>query len=77
MCKVPLSHPSVPDRMAPALECLSPDIVAKLQAGLPCQSKEVIMDRLGISSNTWTKLKRGVPVRRSIVERLVAKVTNY
>lgn len=49
--------------------------VARLASQLSCQSKECVMDTLGISSNTWTKMKRGEPVRRILVERAIERVS--
>jgi hypothetical protein len=47
----------------------------KLLAGhLPNQSKECVMERLGISSQTWTKMKRGEPVRHILIERAIRRV---
>jgi hypothetical protein len=49
--------------------------VERMAALLPAQSKEVVSNVLGISSNTWLKIKRGEPIRASIAfglaERLV------
>jgi enoyl reductase-like protein len=49
-------------------------LVAAMQALLPVQTKECIMDTLGISANTWVKVKRGEAVRRSTVEYLIRRV---
>jgi hypothetical protein len=48
---------------APRTILVRPEIVEELKSILPNQSKEAVMETLGISSNTWTKLKRGMPVR--------------
>lgn len=48
-------------------------LVDRMRAILPCQSKEVVMEVLGISSNTWTKVKRREPIRASIAERLIRR----
>lgn len=62
-----------PGDAGPALASLSPEIVQKMRDMLPCQSKEVVMDILGISSNTWTKIKHGKPIRLSTVDRLKSR----
>lgn len=31
------------------------------------------MEVLGISANTWLKIKRGEPIRRSIAQRLIQR----
>jgi len=33
------------------------------------------MDVLGISSNIWTKMKRGEPVRRILTERAIQRLS--
>lgn len=48
--------------------------VDRLRGQLRNQSKECVMDTLGISANTWTKIKRGEPVRRALVERAIARL---
>jgi hypothetical protein len=54
-----------------AVDRLSDDLIDRMRARLPSQSKEAVIGELGISSNTWTKLKRGEPIRRSIADRLM------
>jgi hypothetical protein len=49
-------------------------VVQIMRDRLACQSKECVMDTLGISSNTWQKIKRGEPIRRSIGERLLLRI---
>jgi hypothetical protein len=48
--------------------------VDRLRGQLRNQSKECVMDTLGISANTWTKLKRGEPVRWALVKRAIARL---
>lgn len=48
--------------------------VDQLRRLLPNQSKESVMDTLGISSNTWTKMKRGEPVRSWLVDRAISRL---
>jgi len=49
-------------------------VVQIMRDRLACQSKECVMDTIGISSNTWQKIKRGEPIRRSIGERLLQRI---
>jgi hypothetical protein len=49
-------------------------IVATLASRLPAQSKEMVQEHLGISANTWLKIKKGQPIRRSTAEMLVQRV---
>lgn len=49
-------------------------LVATLAACLPAQSKEMVQAHLGISTNTWMKIKKGQPIRRSTAEMLVQRV---
>lgn len=46
------------------------DLVERMAHGLKRQSREELMDCYGISYNTWRKLRSGVPIRASLVERL-------
>lgn len=42
---------------------------------LPAQSKEIVMEVLGISANTWLKIKRQQPIRASIATRLAERLS--
>jgi len=48
-------------------------LVEALRAKLRCQSKDCVQETLGISSNTWVKMKRGEPIRRSTAEQLIQR----
>lgn len=48
--------------------------IQSLRSLLPAQSKEAVMDVLGISANTWVKIKRGDPIRASTAKWLVMRV---
>jgi hypothetical protein len=50
-------------------------LVEFMKKNLPSQSKECIMDNLGISANTWQKIKHGKPIRRSTAEVLLARLS--
>lgn len=53
---------------------LSQDAVELLRGRLSNESKEAVSDALGISSNTWIKVKRGMPVTASLARRLVERI---
>jgi hypothetical protein len=53
---------------------LDGDTIALLRKRLPNESKETVSDALGISSNTWIKVKRGKPVNASLARRLVERI---
>jgi hypothetical protein len=44
--------------------------VCRMADLLPNQSKESVMEALGVSSNTWLKIKRGEPIRTSTARML-------
>jgi hypothetical protein len=43
---------------------------------LPRHTAEDIQQFFGISLNTWTKLRKGEAIRRSVAERLIARLEN-
>ena len=47
------------------LVTFAPYVVERIATMLPAQSKEIVTEVLGISSNTWVKIKRGEPIRAS------------
>jgi len=65
---------ATPDADA-GLSVVDTSTVERLHRHLRNQSKDCVMETLGISSNTWTKIKRGKPVRRILVERAIRRVT--
>lgn len=52
-------------------------VVEKLSVHLRVKTAECVMDTFGISINTWNKMKRGIPIRRSVAERLLDRVEHY
>lgn len=50
------------------------DLVEQMATRLPRQSRDELMERYGISYNTWRKLRAGVPIRASLAERLEQRV---
>jgi len=53
---------------------LSAEFISLLRGSIPAQTQECVSDRLGISGNTWVKIKRGHPILESTAERLVARL---
>lgn len=61
----------------PRLSYVHSGVVEKLSAHLRAQTAECVMATFGISINTWTKMKKGIPIRRSVAERLIDRVDQY
>ena len=53
-----------------AQEHILPAQVERMREMLSRRSDQGVMDVFGISANTWLKLRRGEPIRRSLAERL-------
>lgn len=62
---------------APNLSYVNDWVIEKLSPHLRAQTAECVMDTFGISINTWKKMKRGLPIRRSVAERLLDRVEPY
>jgi len=61
----------VPETAAPQrLRCVDTLVVGRMKARLPGEIDDVLMDSFGISYNTWRKVRSGLPIRRSVAERL-------
>jgi hypothetical protein len=58
----------------PRLSYVNPMIVEKMSSRLRAQTAECVMDTLGISVNTWLKMRKGMPIRKSVAERLLQRV---
>lgn len=58
----------------PRLSYVNPTIVEKMSSRLRAQTAECVMDTLGISVNTWLKMRKGMPIRKSVAERLLQRV---
>lgn len=52
----------------------APELVDTLRQGLPAITREWLMTCYGISETTWTKLRDGKPVKRTTLERIVARL---
>lgn len=55
------------------LHHLDPAFIIELSGRLPAHTAECIQDTFGISANTWLKLRKGMPIRQSVAERLLSR----
>jgi hypothetical protein len=55
------------------LVTITPEEFADLRASLPSITDRYLFDVFGISEFTWVKLRKGLPVKRSTLERALAK----
>ena len=62
---------------AASLSYVNDWVVEKLSSHLRVKTAECVMDTFGISINTWNKMTKGVPIRRSVAERLLDRVEHY
>lgn len=53
---------------------ISREIFQRLRARLPAVTREHLFDCYAISETTWTKLRDGKPVKRSTLDRILAKL---
>lgn len=53
--------------------CLAEAQFQALKRHLPAVTREHLMAVYGISENTWTRLRKGVPIRLSTFERMMAR----
>ncbi|WCM25586.1 hypothetical protein NDN01_16235 [Sphingomonas sp. QA11] len=51
-----------------------PDLVRDARDRLRAQTADCVMETLGISVNTWVKMRDGKPIRMSVAERFVQRV---
>jgi hypothetical protein len=49
-------------------------LVEKMASSVTCSKPEVIMDRFGISVNTWSKIRNGKAIRQSVAMRLMERL---
>ena len=52
------------------------DLVSDMARKCASQTSTNLSDQFGISWNTWSKLRKGQPIRRSVAIRLVSRVLN-
>ncbi|MBO9708854.1 MAG: hypothetical protein J7521_11635 [Caulobacter sp.] len=55
------------------LVTVTPEEFADLRASLPAITDRYLFDVFGISEYTWVKLRKGLPVKRSTLDRALAK----
>lgn len=58
----------------PQLIYISPACVEKLHGRLRAQTAECVMETFGISVQTWLKMRKGMPIRKSVAERLLQRI---
>ena len=58
----------------PALAQIAPSTATAMHRALPAQTAESVMDRFGISVNTWVKIRDGQPIRPSVADRLLERL---
>jgi DNA-directed RNA polymerase subunit H (RpoH/RPB5) len=58
----------------PARIVIDQALVDELSRVLHSHTKDCVMNTLGISSDTWIKIKRGDPIRRSTAARLLERL---
>jgi hypothetical protein len=61
---------ATPQRMAH----IDRHIADRLAAGLENQKPDYLMRTLGISVNTWVKIRSGQPIRASVAMRLLRRI---
>lgn len=54
---------------------LKEEIAAYLLHNCPGRTDEMLMPRFGISYNTFRKIEKGEPIRNSVAERLIERIT--
>jgi hypothetical protein len=61
-------------RKKPLLAQIEPSTATAMHRALPSQTAECVMDRFGISVNTWVKIRDGQPIRPSVADRLIERL---
>jgi len=54
-----------------------PEQVDGLRQSLPAITDQYLFEVLGISETTWSKLRRGLPIKRVTLERALAKQARW
>ena len=49
-------------------------IVDHMRRTCPARTDEALQDRFGISYNTWCRIDAERPIRRSLAQRIIARV---
>ena len=55
---------------------LSEAVVRQILERCPARTNDALRDRFGISYNTLLKIERGDPIRRSLADRLQARLAD-
>jgi hypothetical protein len=63
-----------PTTTSPRAYVVSHELVREMMQRCASQTSRGLNDQFGISWNTWTKLRKGQPIRRSVALRLVSRV---
>jgi hypothetical protein len=56
---------------------ISSEELERLRDSLPAITDQYLFDVLGISETTWSKLRRGLPVKRVTLDRALAKQARW
>lgn len=56
---------------------ISPERFEALKAALPATTREHLTDVYGISETTWTKLRKGEPIKLKTWERVQARLARH
>lgn len=56
-----------------AMKHVPPEIVERICRIRQRDPSAPVMQQFGISDNSWRKLRRGEPLRRSVADRLIAR----
>jgi hypothetical protein len=57
------------------LSYIDPDLVERMRNRLRAQTAECVMETFGISVNTWVKMRDGQPIRTSVAERFLQRLS--
>jgi hypothetical protein len=61
-------------QIAPRAYVVDHDLVRDMMRRCASQTSRGLNDQFGISWNTWSKIRKGQPIRRSVALRLVSRV---
>jgi hypothetical protein len=68
-------HPEKGEFMSSySVTLIEQSLVEKMASSVTCSKPEVIMDRFGISVNTWSKIRNGKAIRQSVAMRLMERL---
>ena len=67
-------HATLSERGQRAMLLIPEATVRRMRDELRAQTPDCITSTFGISMNTWTKVRDGQPIRRSVAERLMQRL---